>query len=307
MSMNSAVTHRLTDYEVNQKYQHLFRHGRDTGIRGGFTQLPLNYKKGSTTYIYAPPSVGKSYFWLNQALFLAQKHGWRHVIYSPEMGEPQDLLATMTEILVGNRFYDDERFGMLKHHKDYAEKILMKNFVIIDQIESLEHYWEEVERLKQEGQIDCMTIDPWSHMPGDQDWKELNRQLVFNMAQAKKLNVHSCILTHSAKQDKVQDKKTGVWYYPPMDARDIALGQAWFRNGMNMVGLWKPSEGLIDGNTGTFYEENHFEVHIHKAKPVGCAEVGEYRIYMDKRRRTYYEIDPDTGKRSYPLTQYGYV
>lgn len=304
-----SEVYKLLDSDVFSKYQHLFKFGKHPGYKFPISAFNYHLKLGSTTTLYAPPYTGKSFWWFWLLLVFSQEYGLKHMLYTPEMGRSHEIYARLAEMLVGKKF-EQGRWGMEEHEFEKASAFINEHFLVMDGVNSMHDCWALARRLKEDGnKFHTMTIDPWNALIHDPGRKRsdlhLAELLTENILESQKMDMHSCIITHSTKMQKQIQKDSGVSYYPQMDASQIAEGQAWARKGQMMLSLWRPAEGMFMPGSNQPYEEGYMVLDIQKVKPPESGTAGKSIIFYDWRRQTYYEMN-EFNQPHYPLNQIGY-
>lgn len=245
---------------------------------------------------------------------MAQHHGVKSAILSPETGTPEEIYALLSHMIVGNKFEKDDRFGTTVEQMKRAYEFVKKYFVVIDDVDTIHECWACVDSINQEFKeeneqtIQNLTIDPWnalSHpLNGQPRDLHLEALLTENTKAAKDRGIHSSIVTHSQNIEPIEQKGSKVMYYRKARRTQIAQGQAWDRKGQMMISLWRPPEGLWCDDLGTEYEEGYMVADLQKVKPDVSGTPGESVQYFDWRRQTYYELRD--GIPYYPLKQIAY-
>lgn len=87
-------------YSIDECYDSvktLYREGLTKGAYCGFNSLDEFYslKKGGTTYLYGSPTSGKTEFWLEVLMTTSELHGYKHVVYLPESGNRDNIIAEL--------------------------------------------------------------------------------------------------------------------------------------------------------------------------------------------------------------------
>ena len=299
---------------------------RQTGTQKGasigydFDLLPITIKKASTTYIGAAPHVGKTEFILDLLINLSCIHGWKHVIFTPETGEPHEIFAELCCKYVGKDFVNGQ-YGMDEMERAEAEAFVSEHFYIIDPIDedlTIESFYELVDQIEIDESVkfDTTLIDPWNELtenliPEDmgREDKYLSRILGYCRKNARNTKRHNFIINH-VRDQAVQKLKNGTFYFPMPSPRDMAGGQVWFRKGMLMIMLWRPPIGWENPQDQIVTTvDNELIVKVAKSKPKGVSLNGTYRMYYDFKRKTYYLNDggnliyPDRKKHNYGKTR----
>jgi len=294
--------------QIDEAYSSGFSKGKYVGWKNIGEHYTL--KEGTTTYIYGAPACGKTQFWHEILINCSKFYKMRHAIFSPETGTAGEVFQELMEIYSGKDFYSDRNRQMTVEEKEDAENFINKYFIVIDpsggllKVEDFYAYVDIIER-EYNTKIHTTTIDPWnelSHSFASQN----NRQDIYlewalgAIRQNAKINKrHNAIITHIAQQDKIKDKDSGMWYYPPTDFRQVAGGQSWSRKGMNMINIWRPPEGFFyDGHPLPY---NASIIDIQKVKPKYVGSVGECLMFYDIYKHGFYE--EYIGKRMYAMPE----
>lgn len=283
--------------ELNASVNKLYNTGIVKGVYVGFNCLDNLYsiKLGCTTYIMGSPTSGKTELWFEFLINTSEFYDWKHVIFTPETGSKEEIVAELISKHCRKPFYGHSRMTEMDTMKSLAW--LDDHFYIIDPSdESLtpEDFFKTVSEIEKtyNVKIQTTTLDPYNELKHSLS-EHNNRQdlyieellgLVRRNARAN--NRHNCIITHAADQMPITDN--GITYYPAPTPRQYAGGQAWYRKGLAMLTIWRPPVGLSDSN-GNAYEANEAHVIIHKAKPKGIGEKGTAKLYFDIYTNRYYE------------------
>ena len=288
----------ITDPETSQAYKHLFTHGRERGYTigmDGFDEL-ISFKRKSTMYVYGPPYSGKSTFWHFVLVQLSHLHGWKHVIQSPETGEPHDIYAELTEMLCRLWF---KQGSIEPNILAAAQGFISTHFLVLTGCNTPHDFMiaaNESERHFGEPPWSA-TCDPWneffhdiSKYGGARDMY-LENVLGEIREDARLNNRLNCIITHPQNQDDVQ--KDGLSFQPETQMHRIAGGQAWGRKGLNMMSVWRPPMPDRNGNrlldmNGEPYADNFVGVSLDKVKPRELGDRGKVGLFFDFKKKCYY-------------------
>lgn len=285
--------------ELQPTVDKLYKEGITKGKDLGFQCLSELYsiKPGATSYVMGSPTSGKTELWFEVLVNLSEFYGWKHVIYTPETGNKEEIIAELSSKFLCKPFYKNFEGFMNDNEKYQALAWLNEHFWIIDPAEkdiTVTEFYEVVDSVEKEYKvkINTTTIDPYNELK--HDMKEANgRQdlyietmLGLCRRNAVANNRHNCIITHCADQQPITE--SGITYYPPPTARQYSGGQAWYRKGMGMIGVWRPPFGLCD-REGRPYGANEVHVIVQKAKPKGIGNKGVAKMFFDVKRNRYYE------------------
>ena len=301
---------------IEQKYAD----GISKGMETGFSSLDELYsvKLGCTTYVYGSPACGKSEFWFEIMINLSKKYGWKHAIYSPETGSPVDIAIELMHKWVGKPFYDNltRNIKVNRLTRDEIKTIskeINEYFYIIDAGEydfTIEQFYNKVDEIETSvGKIHTTMADPFNEFKHDLqgEARDMYVEAILGRVRrnARKKERHNCIITHVTDQQVQMTKGVDgrdIFYYPMATPRMIAYGQAWFRKGDGMIGLWRPPLGMIDVAKNVPFESNEVVVAIQKAKPKGIGKIGNMRLFFDSIKSRYYERFGDQKKYAFEHT-----
>lgn len=285
--------------ELQPQVDKLFEMGVVSGQYVGFDCLKYLYsvKLGCTTYVMGSPTSGKTELWFEFLINTSEFYGWKHVIYTPETGSKDEIVAELCSKYIRKPFYKNFNGAMSEQEKYKAIAWLSEYFFIVDPADkdmSVSDFYNEVDKIEKDLgiKIQTTTIDPYNELKHDMKdsngRQDLYIESMLGMCRrnAMKYNRHNCIITHCADQKMITNN--GFTYYPPPTAREYAGGQAWYRKGLAMLGVWRPPAGLPD-ETGRPAEDNEVHIIIQKSKPKGVGKKGTAKLYFDLYHNRYYE------------------
>lgn len=291
-----------TIQESSSQVSKLFNEGRQRGYYVGFECLKdiFSIIPGTTLYLYGAPFSGKTHVKYEFLMYLTEAYKWKHAVFDPETGTKEDIIQHLIEIYTRKKFHGPNK--MSEAERMQAEMYLNDYFFIIDpgmEDMTIKKFYAECEKIEKEKKVKLNTtsIDPYDDLKEDAGEFNMNSTgadyltevLKYARRKAKEQSWYNIIVTHVRDQDKVKDRDSGIWYYPPPTPREIAKGQAWFRKGMAMVGIWRCPKGLCD-DEGRPFEWNQLYFIPHKQKPKGVA------INGDKPPFASMFWDPETGR-----------
>ena len=288
--------------DLNELRNNGIQRGNDIGW--SFDNLPITFKPASTTYIGAAPHVGKTEFILEILINLSCRHGWKHLIFSPETGTPTEIYAELLSKYIGKDFIQGD-YAMTELERAEAEVFIAEHFYIIDPVDeelTIDEFYRMVDELEiNEGvKLNTTLIDPWneltesfSHEDLGREDKYLSRILGQCRRNARKTNRHNIIINH-VRDQAVQKLDNGTFYFPMPSPRDMAGGQVWYRKGMLMIMLWRPPLGWQNPTNGEeTILDNELIVKVAKSKPKGVSVNGVYKMYFDFKKKQYYQLVND--------------
>lgn len=274
------------------------------GVFLGFHEFHEKYTMslpGCTDWFGFPQS-GKSEFLLEMLLNTSLFHGWKHLLYVPDVGDKNEIISLLIHKITTKTF--DKRF---QHNYISAQEVDKELMWVLDHFKILTkvdlkakitpyEFWDLAVEMNKEntGSIHTATIDSWKDMKhgvgvsGEsfaRDDKYLEDVLSYRNAISEKYNLHLHIIAHPNKTDKDTSGKR----LPPTSF-DLKGGQEWFNNGKTMVCVHR-----TDGTA------NEVKVIVTKAKPKSVASLGETIFYLDVSKNRYYTDGVDGKKYAEPI------
>ena len=284
---------RLEDTE--KQLWELSENGLKKGEYLGFPDLHNFYsaKRGSTSYIVAPPAVGKSAIMWEIMMNLAEYSDWKFALFSPETGNSISIFAELLWCHLKKPFQKNNIMNASWEEKKASMSFIHKHFYVLDSGTSdmsLEMCYQAVLDLEEEEgfKIDGVLLDPWTDIVyntmGQRDDIALGNALTRVRKFSMQYDVHTFIAFHTKQMQLVEKKNANgipVRFSPPPTMFDVAGGQMAGRKGMFIIGLWRTPKGMEDEN-GIPYEENEMILEVLKAKPKAVGREGKVRLYYDK-------------------------
>ena len=235
-------------------------------------------KLGNTTVITGYPTCGKSYFLINMQVALSVKYGWKHLIYTPEMGEVEEVVLTIIEIVAGVRSWK-----LTDTHISSLMPWIDEHFTIMDfeNTPTMQDICEEA--IKQAGKYQTFSIDNMNDLShtivGTMDIYFESQLVMFNRA-AKKAKMHGFLTAHP-RNPEPNDITS-----PPSPDK-IKGGSAWWSKSQSIISLMRLGD--------------LFTIQFYKIKPRIVGKQGKIEIKVDMDRNTYYQ--PHLGKFQYMFNQ----
>jgi len=294
---------------IREKVETLRNSTIQRGYNTGFKGLDEIYsiKEGSYTFILGSPTHGKSEF-IFELLVNQMKQGRRSLIYSPETGSVEEIIAELIHKITGKSAYKSNPFHC--EDKEFQQTLTMIDwfFLIVDSEDkafSIKELFDMVDKFEKEHRdevIDFIMAEPYNEIKHDMASFNGRQDLYIEefvgdiRRYCKKTKKHAFISLHPTSQQLVNPGKEA--YYPKPLPREAAGGQALFRKAMAWITIWRPPAGLDNGRGGC-YEENEVQISIDKAKPKGVATKGETTMYFDWKKNRYFERINDVNKYAY--------
>lgn len=278
----------------------LYEHGWEKGVSTGWAEVDRFYtvRPGEFTVITGMPNSGKSN-WLDALLVnLAQEHGWRFALFSPENQPLEDHMARMCEKWARQPFGDGPTPRMSRETLDGTMRSVGQHFAWILPDDDAEWTIETVlDRAKslvfREG-VRGLVIDPWNELEhalpnGVTETVYIGQQLKRVRQFARRHGVHVWVVAHPMKLQRDRDGKG----YPVPSLYDISGSANWRNKADNGISVWRD-----------FGEpETPVEVHVQKIRFRQIGRIGVAKLMFDRPTQTYGELpfmDPrnESGSRS---------
>lgn len=290
--------------DIQSKLEALREAGLQRGDKTGFECLDALYsiKQGSYTIFLAAPGHGKSELIFELLLNQSTKFGKRHLIYSPETGSVEEIIAELVHKVTLRPFFKSSGYTSDDREFNNALNWIDHHFLVVDSDEqaySIQELFEMVLQFEKDNpgeKVHSIMAEPYNELKHDMS-KYLGRQDLYIEDMfgdvrrfCKKHNKHTFLSFHPAHQHKIEEN--GIRYYPMPTAREAAGGQAALRKAMTWINMWRPPVGLED-ETGP-YLDNEVVITIEKAKPKGVSVKGTCKLYFDWKKNRYYEIKNGT-------------
>lgn len=261
------------------------------GVYLGFENLDEYYTMalpGCTDWTGFPGS-GKSEFLLECLLNTSLFYGWKHLLYVPDVGDKEEILAILIHKLTGKTFdkrYQSNYISELEVRKELDW--VLHHFRILHKVDlrakiTPYEFWDYAIEYGSEiqGGIQTITIDSWKDLKHNvgldketfqRDDKFLEDVLSYRNAISEKYKVHIHTVIHPTKTEADKDGKRR-----PPGPYDLKGGSEWYNNGKTMITVHR-----ISGSP------NEVDIMVTKAKPKSVAKVGMIRMFFDKSKAKFY-------------------
>jgi len=281
-------------------------------LRGVYLGFPIFHEHytmslpGCTDWTGFPAS-GKSEVLLEFLLNTSLWYGWKHLLYVPDVGTQEEVIAILIHKITGKTFDKRYQSNYISEQEVLKEmEWVLHHFKILYKTDlkakiTPYQFWDYAIELSNElqqngdGRIHTATIDSWKDLKhgvgldGDvfgRDDKYLEDVLSYRNAMSEKHNMHFNIVIHPIKTEADKDGKRRA-----PTPYDLKGGSEWYNNGKCMV--------TVHRNDGS---PNGVKIIITKAKPQSVAKVGSVDMFFDsKQRRFYFEND---GQKIYANKDY---
>lgn len=261
--------------------------GYPDGLKAGWQEFDrlLRFDDAGFTVITGIPGHGKS-TWLNNLIIrMANRHGWRGGMFTPEMQPNRILMAQLAELVTGKgiRSVPVDEFNA-------AMDWLADHFWVmkIDEIEvTIDGILEKATQLVKFYGINFLVIDPWNyieHKTGALTETNYISEALTKIKRFKdRYKVHVFLVAHPTK---IRKNDAGVFLLPSL--YDIA-GSANFKNKMdNGIVIYRNN-----ANSTT-------EVHVQKVRWWFLGEVGNCNMYYNRDTRMFSEQGPVISNQNLP-------
>jgi len=288
----------------NNSRESLLKYRENGAIRGKFLGFPFldeyySMSLPGCTDITGFPTSGKSEFWLELLLNTTLFYGWKHLMYVPDVGDKNEILAILIHKVSGKTFDKryvnsnyiseqevDKHLGWILHHFRILTKVDLKAKI------SPYEFWDMAAKMnyETEGGIQTATIDSWKDlkhgigMDGEsfgRDDKYLEDVLSYRNAMAELHKMHFGTIIHPVKTeaDKDGQRKAPTPY-------DLKGGSEWYNSGKCMITVHRQSG-----------HPNAVDIMITKAKPKSVASIGKVSMFFDRTLAKFYW--EDAGEKIY--------
>lgn len=236
----------------------------------------------SFTVISGLPGSGKSTWLTNLLINMAEMHGWKSAVFSPEMPIVPHLRDKMRRI-AGRAPVDQ----MDKHRLANVDRWIGGNFVFIDHDTqsddediTLEWILERAADAVLRHGVRVLVIDPWNEVEHAKDQREsmteyVNRALRQLKKFGQRYGLAVFVVAHPTK-DVAKDGKSRV---PTL--YDIADSSAWFN---------KPDLGIIIDRPNADSDETM--IYVKKVRFEGTGEKGAIKMKFDRETSRYEQLQP---------------
>lgn len=281
---------------TNDCQEDILKYREKGAIRGvylGFPKLHELYTMslpGVTDWTGFPQS-GKSEvlleFLLNTSLF----YGWKHLIYVPDIGDKNEIIAIIIHKLTGKTF--DKRYvnsnyieesEVLRHIDWVLHHFRILHKEDLSQKITPYQFWDLAAEMNynEKGGIQTATIDSWKDMHHgiapdgssfQRDDKYLEHVLSYRNAMSEKHYMHFHTVIHprgGTEKDKDGKRK-------PPRPDDLKGGSEWWNNGKCMITVHR-----VDGS------KNEVEIIVTKAKPKSVAKQGKTELFFNLKLNKFY-------------------
>jgi twinkle protein len=258
--------------------------GVPTGLTTGWQTLDEYWrvKAGQLVVVTGIPGQGKSEWVDALCINLAQHHGWRTALYSPENQPTWLHLMKLVEKFVGRPFNPGPSPRMSREEATAGKDWINEHFTwILPEQPSLDEIIDKARALILRKGIRVLVIDPWNEVehsrPAGMTEAEYVSQSLMRLRRfARKHEVLLIVVAHPKLLEKKNDGS-----YPVPTPYDISGGAMWRNKADNSITIYSPDVTNPEG---------YVEAHIQKVKFKLYGRVGMVPFKWDRVTGRYHEI-----------------
>lgn len=260
----------------------LYRYGLPKGLRTGWYSVDENYTvmPGEWTLMTGIPGHGKSE-WLDALMVqLAQNHGWRFAVFSPENQPTEYHLSKLAEKYINKPFSEGPTERMSVTEKERAITFLNQHFtMLLPELPTVDSLIEKLKVIVKRRGIQGVVLDPWNEIDhtrpdGQSETEYISRSLSKLRAFTRSHGVHLWIVAHPTKLEKGKDGS-----YPVPTPYDVAGSAHWRNKADNCLTVWRDQAAKND----------LVELHIQKVRKKAVGRVGMLTLRYCRATGNYFE------------------
>ena len=273
--------------DLSDRVRHLYEHGWERGVSTGWDEVDQFYtvRPGELSVVTGMPNSGKSN-WLDALLVnLAQMHGWRFALFSPENQPLEDHMARMMEKWARVPFSEGPSPRMDRESLKLAMEWVGQHFSWIlpdDDAEwTIATVLDRAKALVFRKGIRGLVIDPWNELehapPAGVTETIYTGQVLKHVRQfARRHGVHVWIVAHPQKL--YRDKETGN--YPVPSLYDISGSANWRNKADCGIVVWRDFANA----------QTPVEIHVQKIRFRQVGKLGMAKLAYEPATQTYREL-----------------
>lgn len=272
--------HAVTEFADGM--EKLYRFGLPKGLRTGWFSVDEHYTvmAGEWTLVTGIPGAGKSE-WLDALMIqLAQAHGWRFAVFSPE-NQPTELhLSKLAEKYINKPFDIGPTERMTPAEKDRALTFLDQHFTfLLPELPTVDALIERLRVIVKRKGVRGVVLDPWNEIDhsrpdGMSETEYISRSLSKLRSFMRSHGVHLWIVAHPTKLEK---DKSGN--YPVPTPYDVAGSAHWRNKADNCITIWRDHAANTD----------QVEIHVQKVRKKSVGRVGMVTLRYARATGNYFE------------------
>jgi twinkle protein len=280
--------HSVDDYMDD--IQRLYRDGVDRGVSTGWECVDeyFRVRPGDVTVVTGAPNSGKSE-WLDAlTVNLANLHGWRFAIYSPEQGSAAEHITKIVEKKSGKPFNDGPNPRITPGELDQALTWVRDRFDWLEpESPSLGALLEIAKQLVLRRGVRGLVLDPWNEIEHSRPREVTETEYIGDCLRlirvfARSHQVHVFIVAHPQKLMKQDDGQ-----YPVAGPYEISGSANWHNKPDVVLSVWR--------ERGPNVTHTDVEVHIQKMRHKYAGQLGSTLLKWNRVNGQY--RDPDEASR----------
>lgn len=288
--------HELND--INDRFEELYEHGLVPGERTGWPGFDTHYtvKTGQWTAVTGIPGHGKSSVLDALLVNLAQMHGWRFGLFSPENQPIERHFASLMEKTLKKPFSEGPTPRITPEEKNQTKRWLNDKFKIILPSEegglwTLDAVLDLAKILVYRYGIRGIVIDPWNELDHTRssninETNHISESLTKVRRFARLYDVHIWIVAHPTKLEKKMDGN-----YPVATPYDISGGAHWRNKADNAMCVYR----YVDRE-----DSDVVDIYVQKIRFKEVGRIGMWSLRCHVPSGAYVD-DINQEKRSYSL------
>ena len=250
----------------------------------GFPAVDRHYtmQLGNVTDWTGYPISGKTQFLMEMLINTSVMHGWRHLIYFPDVGSNVEIIADLIHKKTGKTF-DPKGTNHITESEIYAAidwithhfLVLTKNDVKAKLTPT--QFWDMAVKIKNESGLQTASIDSWKDLAHPyNDFGGYAQYLEYVLPYRNAIAENNDLHLHTIIHPKLTEKENGK-RKPPVPY-DLKGGSEWFNSGKCMITIDRPN-----------FENNEVDVYFNKIKPRSIGNIGQITMRYDVEAGRYYE------------------
>lgn len=259
-----------------------YAEGLPRGVSTGWNDIDRFYtvRPGEWTLVTGIPGHGKSEFLDALTINLADRHGWRFGIFSPE-NQPFSLhLSKLAEKYAGKPFNPGPSERMTRTEFDMAATWLDRHYTfILPELPNIDVILNVAKSLVLRKGIRGLVIDPWNEIEhgriqGQTETEYISIALSRIRQFARSHGVHVWLVAHPAKLFKEANGK-----YPVPTPYDVSGSAHWRNKADNCIAVWRDHAE----------DTKIVEIHVQKVRHKITGQIGKVALSYDKVTGRYFD------------------
>lgn len=262
--------------DIAREIESLYAEGTARGLSTGFVNLDEYYtiRPGEWTAVTGIPSHGKSEFVDAFVMNMAEEHGWRFAICSPENQPLQGHFAKLASKYLRKPFYDGPTQRMTREELSEAKEWIGDHFVFLlppDDELTVDGVLSKARVAVMRYGIRGLVLDPWNELDhsrptGMTETEYISSALTKIRRFARSNGVHVWLVAHPTKLQKDVGGN-----YPVPSMYDISGSAHWRNKADNGLSVWRDP---LDDSKGV-------QVHVQKVRFKEVGKPGRADFHYD--------------------------